>query len=339
MTVINNIEIDDINYSPNSVRASIINNDPIEDRLHVVIVVSNPGNFASRYILAREFIKRIESEETDVNLYIVELAYEGQGYYITDKENPRHLRLSGKHQLWHKENMINIAVRRLLPPTWKAMAWIDADIEFENTTWATDTLKLLNGHFDIVQLFSHACDMDINGFSMSVFNSLGYCAVKHGLKGIRHEGVNYPHPGFAWAISRKGYDRIGGLYEVAILGSGDHIMAKCLLGKGLSSIVSESHQDYKDSVQNFQDKAKTLRFGYVPGVIRHHFHGSKKNRKYTERWQILVKWDYSPMKHITTNKDGLLVPSSDCPVGLLEDIVSYGKERNEDEGRGEGTSP
>jgi len=335
MTIINNIEIDDIKYkySVNPVKSAIANNDPIEEHLHVIIVVSNPSGFASRYILAREFIKRIEKEERNVKLYIVELAYGTQGYVITDETNPRHLRLRGVNPLWHKENMINIAVRRLLPTTWKAMAWIDADIEFENYSWATDTLRILNGQFDIVQLFSHACDMDIKGFSMNVFNSLGYCAVHHGEKGIRHEGINYPHPGFAWAITRKAYEKIGGLYEVVILGSGDHIMAKALLGKGLTAIVPESHQDYKDTILVFQENAKQLRFGYVPGVIRHHFHGSKKNRKYTERWQILIKWDYSPLKHLTVNKDGLLIPTAECPFGLLEDIVAYGNERNEDEGR------
>jgi hypothetical protein len=333
MTIINNIEIDNIYYSPNPVKSAIENNDPIEDKLHVIIVVSNPSNFASRYILAREFIKRIETEETNVNLYIVELAYKNQNYYITEKSNPRHLRLRGEVPLWHKENMINIAVRRLLPPTWKAMAWIDADIEFENLHWATDTLRILNGQYDIVQLFSHACDMDINGYSMNVFNSLGYCAVKNAVKGIRHDGINYPHPGFAWAITRKAYDKIGGLYESAILGSGDHIMAKCILGKGLTAIVDESSIGYKQTVSDFQEKAKTLRLGYVPGVIRHHFHGSKKNRKYTERWQILVNWNYDPLLHITANNDGLLIPTSSCPTGLLEDIASYGNQRNEDEGR------
>jgi hypothetical protein len=334
MTIINNIEIDNIYYSVNPVKAALHNNDPIEDKLHVIIVVSNPGNFATRYILAREFIKRMLSEEHDVNLYIVELAYTGQGYHITDSKNPNHLRLRAVHPLWHKENMINIAVRRLLPPTWKAMAWIDADIEFENPKWATDTLKLLNGQYDIVQLFSHACDMDINGLSMSVFNSLAYCAVKHGARGgINHTGTNYPHPGFAWAMTRKAYDRVGGLYEPAILGSGDHIMAKCILNQGLKSIVPESSADYIASILEYQEQAKTLRLGYTPGVIRHHFHGSKKNRKYTERWQILVKWDYSPVKHVTRNEDGLLVPTPECPAGLLMDIVEYGRERNEDEGR------
>lgn len=333
MTIINNIEIDDIYYTQNPVKSAIENNDQIEDRLNVIIVVSNPSGFASRYILAREFITRIEREESKVNLHIVELAYSGQNYYVTEKDNPRHLRLRGSVPLWHKENMINIAVRRLLPPTWKAMAWIDADLEFENLNWATDTLRLLNGTYDIVQIFSHACDMDIKGYSMNVFNSLGYCAVKHGHQGIKHDGINYPHPGFAWAITRKAYEKIGGLYELAILGSGDHIMAKCLLGKGLSAIVPESSDTYKQSVLKFEEKARTLRFGYVPGVIRHHFHGSKKNRKYTERWQILVRWDYKPDEHITLNTDGLLIPTEKCPQGMLDEIANYGNERNEDEGR------
>lgn len=45
--------------------------------------------------------------------------------------------------------MINLGVRYLLPEKWKAFAWIDADIEFENSTWAVDTLKILNGSRDI----------------------------------------------------------------------------------------------------------------------------------------------------------------------------------------------
>ena len=60
MTVINNIEIDNIEYKPNEIREAIINNDPIEQKLHVIIVVSNPCLYARRYILAREFIKRME---------------------------------------------------------------------------------------------------------------------------------------------------------------------------------------------------------------------------------------------------------------------------------------
>jgi hypothetical protein len=226
--------------------------------------------------------------------------------------------------------MINIGVQRLLPINWQAMAWIDSDIEFENPVWALDTLKVLNGSCDVVQLFSHACDMDINKLSMSVFNSFGYCCVKNTL---HKSGINYPHPGFAWAITRKAFDKMGGLYEIAILGSGDHIMAKSFIGQGKTAIHTTSHVDYFDSIKNFEKKVKNIRIGYVPGVIRHYWHGSKINRKYVERWQILTRWDYTPYGHIDKNNDGLLIPNVKCPQGLLDDIVQYGKDRNEDEGR------
>jgi len=46
MTVINHIEIDDIVYNRNEIKDAIINNDPIEDKLHVIVVVSNPCLYA-----------------------------------------------------------------------------------------------------------------------------------------------------------------------------------------------------------------------------------------------------------------------------------------------------
>jgi hypothetical protein len=318
-------------FKLNHVKAALRNNPPVEDKLHVVVVMSNPSNFATRYDLTKEFIKRMEMEEFNVELYIVELAYGEQKYFITEQHNPRHLQLRATDVLWHKENMINLGVQKLLPKDWQAMAWIDADIEFENTTWASDTLKLLNGCFDVVQLFSHACDLNETGLSMTVFNSLGYCLTKN--KHTHHDGINFSHPGYAWAIRREAYDKIGGLYEHAILGSADHIMAKALVGEAKTSIHKLSHPDYFRDVLAFEQRAKGLRMGYTPGVIRHYWHGSKVNRKYVERWQILVKHDFNPLVHLTKNAEGLLISSTSCPKALLADILQYGNDRKEDEGR------
>ena len=47
MTVINGIEIDDINYNTNEIKSAILNNDPIEEFLHVIIVISNPCQYAT----------------------------------------------------------------------------------------------------------------------------------------------------------------------------------------------------------------------------------------------------------------------------------------------------
>jgi hypothetical protein len=74
MTIINNIEIDDIQYRRNCIKEAILNNDPIEDKLHVVIAISNPCLYARRYILLKEFVQRMQLEESNVLLYIVELA-------------------------------------------------------------------------------------------------------------------------------------------------------------------------------------------------------------------------------------------------------------------------
>ena len=329
MTIINTIEIDHIVYKRNEIKNAIVNNEPLENKLNVIIVISNPCLFAKRYILTREFMKRMETEENDIRLFIVELCYNNQKFIITDSKNKRHLQLRCDSVIWHKENMINIGVKKLLPKNWKAMAWIDADIEFENTTWALDTLKILNGYKDIVQLWSHCVDMDSNKLSMKVFNSFGYQYEKG--NNYINSGPDYWHPGFAWACTRKAYDKMKGLFELGILGSGDNIMALSLVNNGLKSINENSTEEYKGAILDFQDKVKLLRLGYVPGVIRHHYHGSKKNRQYTERWEILLKHNYDPSIHIIKNKKGLLVPSDACPKELLVDIMNYFKQRNEDE--------
>ena len=332
MTIINGIEIDFVKIQIDEIRLAITNNEPISDKLHVIAVISNPCQFARRYILAREFALRMEQEE-HIILYIVELAYGNQQFYVTDKNNKRHLQLRCEIPLWHKENMINLGVKTLLPKEWKAFAWIDADIEFENSSWALDTLKVLNGSRDVVQLFGHAVDMDKHKNAMAIFPGFGYqYSKKSQYGGI---GINMWHPGYAWSMTRRAYNKIGGLYESSILGAGDHNMSFSYLGKGLKSLNKNTTDNYKESLSEFEQYAKTLRLGYVPGVIRHHFHGSKKNRKYTERWQILVANGYKPNEHITKNKDGVLVPTTTCPRAMLDSILKYFAERNEDEGYAE----
>jgi hypothetical protein len=329
MTIINGIEIDIPPPTLDSTKVAILNNYPIDNKLHVIAVISNPCQYARRYILAREFIQRMELEESII-LYIVELAYGDQGYYVTEKGNKRHLQLRGTIPLWHKENMINLGVKKLLPNTWRAFAWIDADIEFESTTWASDALKVLNGYKDVIQLFSHAIDMDPKKNAMSIFPSFGFQYSKGSTYG--GNGINMWHPGFAWAMTRRAYEKIGGLYDKSILGAGDHNMAFSIIGNGLKSINDATEQGYKDSITEFELKAKILRLGYVPGIIRHYFHGSKKDRKYSERWKILISHSYSPNLHVKYDKSGLLVPISACPKGLLDDIMKYFAERNEDYG-------
>jgi hypothetical protein len=325
---ISNISNNLINYKVNDIKYAIKNNDPIENKLNIIVVISNPCLYKRRYVLYNEFISRLEFED-NVNIYTVELIYSNtelkNEFYITKPDNPNHLQLHANNPLWHKENMINLAVKKLLPKNYKAFAWIDADIEFESVEWVSETLKILNGCKDVVQLFSHCIDMDINKLSLNVFSSFGYSFSKN--KPYVLKSLDYWHPGFAWAITRKAYEKIGGLYEVGILGSGDSIMALSFINKVSFATNKNYSNDYNNSMYAFQKKASNLRLGYVPGIIRHYYHGSKQNRKYTERWLILMKHNYSPKTHLKYNNGIINIDESE----FSEDIYNYFKERKEDE--------
>ena len=328
MTVINGIEIDNIHYKTNTIKYAIKNNDPIEASLHVIIVVSNPCLYTRRYQLLHEFVKRMSDEDSNVTLYVVELAYGDQKFVCTEKNNKKHLQLRTATPLWHKENMINLGVKYLLPADYKAFAWIDADLEFENTSWALDTLKILNGCKDIVQLFSHCIDMDHDETTLNSFNGLGYSFTKE--KAYTVKGLDYWHPGYAWAMTRKAYEKMGGLYDKGVLGSGDSIMALAFIGKVKKMWNPKYNADYNNSMVAFQEQAMGFRLGYTPGVIRHHFHGTKQSRQYTERWKVLMKHSFSPEAHLTYDEKGVLIPTAAFPEEFKADIVKYFKERKED---------
>lgn len=328
MTIIKGIEIDNIYYNKNNIKYTILNNDPIEEKLNVIVVVSNPCLYARRYNLLKEFVNRME-EEKNVRLFIVELIYDNQVFMVTDKNNKHHLQIKTYTPLWHKENMINLGVKYLIPKDYKAFAWIDADIEFENTNWAVDTLKILNGSKDVVQLFSHCADLNYDGTNLNLFNGFGYSFIKN--KKFTSKGLDYWHPGYAWAITKKAYEKIGGLFDKGILGSGDNIMALAFINNNKFMTHKNYNCEYNECILKYQENAKMLRLGYTPGVIQHYFHGSKINRRYTERWKILMKHQYSPKNHLVYDELGILIPNEKFPNGLKEDIMNYFLERKEDD--------
>ena len=329
MTIFKGVEIKCLSYKTNELKLALKNNSPIEDKLNVIIVISNPCDYSRRYVLLNEFVKRIEEEEDNVRLFIVEMVYGDQKFMVTDANNKRHLQLRTETPLWHKENMVNLAVKNLLPKNYKAFAWIDSDIEFDSPSWAVDTLKVLNGYRDVVQLFSQCIDMDREENSLNMFTSFGFNFSKK--KKYCGRGLDYWHPGYAWAMTRKSYEKIGKIYDQGLLGSGDNIMAFSFVNVCEKFNNAKYSSDYNKSMLEFQKKAKGIRLGYIPGVIRHYFHGSKKNRKYVERTEILAKYQYSPYKHITYDTNGIIVPTDRFEQNFKDEIFSYFLERKEDD--------
>jgi hypothetical protein len=311
------------------IKGAIYNNGLIEEKLHVIVVISNPCMYETRFRLFKDFIRRIELEEDEVELYLVEMIYPNQKFTMTDKANKMHLQIAAPVPLWHKENMINLAVRYLLPPTYRAFAWIDADVEFENCTWAVDALRILNGAKDVIQLFSHCIDMDKDGTTLNQFHSFGYSFNKNKLYTIKK--ADYWHPGYAWAMTRRAYEKLGGIYDKGILGSGDSVMALSFINKVSMATNKGFSAEYNNSMLEYQRRARKLRLGYVPGVIRHHYHGTKQNRRYTERWKILIDNKFVPSQHICFTDSGVLVPTVEFTDKFAADIMNYFIERHEDD--------
>jgi hypothetical protein len=307
----------------------------LTEKLNVLIVISNPCLYKRRYQLAKEFIERIRYN-LHIELYIVELCYKDQQFVITNSNNENHLQLRTEIPLWHKENMINLGVKKLLPKDWKKFAFIDADIEFLEEDWVINTIKLLDNGYDIIQLYSKCKNLDINQNNFYTNNSFMYDFLNNNCSyNLKIKNTDW-HPGFGWAMNRNIYEKITGLYDKSILGSGDNIMLFSIL-KNIKEFINERKcsNSFSDSLLRYQfnihlDNYK-YSIAYLPTTIRHHWHGQLKNRKYLERSKILNKYNYNPDLFLRYDNNGLLIPTEECPKELLDDILNYFKERNEDE--------
>ena len=170
--------------------------------------------------------------------------------------------------------------------------------------------------------------MDNDKQILNVFTGFGYQFSKNFKKG---KEINYWHPGFAWACTRKAYEQIGGLLDEGILGSGDNIMCHSFIKQAPERLKKGMTTEYMDFVRTKQTKFEGLKLGYIPGSIRHYFHGKKENRNYYGREDILIRHKYDPKIFITRDAKGLIIPTKECPPEFLKDIMDYFEDRNEDE--------
>ena len=292
--------------------------------LYVIAVVSNPARFDKRYQLFNEFCERMRNEKR-VELVTIELQQSARPF-VTDSK----IKLRTDHELWYKENLINVAVQRL-PRDWEYMAWIDSDLEFQNKNWARETLEQLQT-YKVVQLFSHCLDLGTKQEALQVHTGIFYAYCNGEIYTTPTKYGNYFHVGYAYAIRRDAYDSIGGLLDFAILGSADTHMALALIGNVDVSLNKNLHPNYKKLCKIFQERCeKNIKrnVGYVHGVLLHHFHGNKVDRKYQSRWDILVKNQFDPLVDIYKDSTGLWV-LNDSKIKLRDDIIRYFRERNED---------
>ena len=211
---------------------------------------------------------------------------------------------------------------------------------FHRKDWALATIAALQ-HYDILQPWDTCRDLGPDGRAMQTHRSFCHQFFR-GQPVLPKEGVTwryngegdpaYPHSGYAWATRRDVYGALGGLFDIAAVGSGDHHMAMALADGGQYSVHGGMCQNFKDAVRRWENRARRAvngNIGYVDGEIDHLFHGPKTARGYETRWQMFVDAGYDPHEHLIANADGVYEFDSQA-VELRRAFDRYLRSRNED---------
>lgn len=318
----------------------------------VICVLSNPVRYRRRYELYFPFAEMVE--KSGVKMITVECAFGHRPFMVTEAGNPYHLQVRSFEELWHKENMINLGVKHacsIAPGQVREVAWIDADCRPARPyrTWFEETWHQLQ-HYEFVQMWEYLIDLDYN------YNALGGPQPSFASNYIKH-GTPNPHeikkmeakkaklypssgkimgrPGLAWAANLDAFSKVGGLIDYCILGAGDWYAAHGLIGTLGTCTAEYAGGAYQQKMYEWQ--AKSLRWikkdiGYVPGTVYHDFHGSKANRGYCTRGQILHEGRYNPDRDIKYDAQGLLQLEtwSRRQIKMRDRIRAYFRSRNED---------
>jgi hypothetical protein len=299
--------------------------------LDVVAAYSNPVRWESRLRLTLEFIERMLNTR-GVRLTMVECAHGERHFELPEHRGMNLVRVRQRSMLWNKENLLNIGIARL-PDNWSYVAWLDADIMFRDPHWAGETIHALQ-HYDVIQPWSDAYDLGPKGEHVGGWKSFCY---QH-RRGFRvncrtGDGYVFGHPGYAWAARRRALDAVGGLIDTGILGAGDHHMAYSLIGRGGETTSKDKlPATYMAPIlrwQAFAEEAIQRNIGYLRGTLEHFWHGPKPDRRYVDRWKILIRNQFDPAIDLRRTTRWVYELAGNKPQ-LRDDLDAYFRQRNED---------
>lgn len=329
-------------------------------RFYVITPISNPRRFARRYELY--FIFKNMCEAAGVNLITIEQAFGDRQYMVTHHSDPMNIQVRTVEELWHKENMINIAAAHAAKLGAREIAWVDADVRplSDDRTWFEETWHALQ-HYEFAQMWETLVDLDLRGNVittpqkgfMANYVKLGSPDAQTLKKMTIQEASDYSggkvtqgkelfigHPGGAWAANMSAFNAVGGLIDYAILGSADHYMAYALLGTlaasrlgvAVTSMYEKLLLDWQKTAEHFIKRD----VGFVHGTISHDFHGPKAKRGYSSRWRILTDNNFDPHFDIKKDAQGLLQLNTIEPrqIKIRDQIRAYFANRQEDSTEG-----
>lgn len=310
------------------------------ETLYITTCVANPLLWQSRGKLARASVTDW-LKEPNVHVTLAECAYGSRGYELADMASDRvtHVPLRATTMAWSKECLLNIAISRL-PHSAHKIATFDADVVYRRPGWAGRILAALD-LYPVIQPWDTALDLgphDQHVQTHKSFASVFHSGARVTLPKDAKWGWNgvgpyiHPHPGYAWAWQRGVLDRIGGLFEMGGMGSGDHHMALSITGNYEYSLPGGITSSYRNAVAAWARSAVThlnFKLGFVHSTIEHPFHGRKGDRGYETRWGMFLKHGFDPTTDLKRNTYGVVEFAGNKP-DLERSFDRYLREREED---------
>jgi hypothetical protein len=301
----------------------------------------NPLRFESRARNFEIFYRRLLN--SNVPFLIVECAFGAERFSLPERGNI--IKVRARDVLWQKERLLNLA-ERLLPPSAKYVIWLDADILFTNRNWILETVAVLQEKMicqpfaGCVRLSPGQIQPDSN--NREVWQSFAFVRSHDAEKAASGNFDLHGHTGFGWAARREVFSEIG-LYDRAIAGTADHLMAHAAAGNSEHACIERAF--FSDSIKtHFSRWGKRFfeivrgKIGYVKGDIYHLWHGELKNRRYLERTRELSRLDFNPSKDLIINRHNIyeFAPGRDDLRLWMRD---YFRRRLEDEAAAENVVP
>lgn len=236
----------------------------------ICFVLFNPAR--TKRILMNYFYVRNLFEQQGLPVFTLELVYKGRIPEVADA-----FHVTSESTMFHKENLYRVLETKV-PCQYTKLAFLDADVSFQEKNWYAKVSALLNTH-DVVQPFERAHWLDLT-YKKTILTRKSVVMNEKELWDFTF------HPGFGWCMRRDWYRKVG-FFDYAISGSGDTLSSAAWLKKKFppkfQSLPRPLVEKYKAYLLLASPRITYLK----DGDIYHLYHGSRENRQYAERHKML----------------------------------------------------
>lgn len=296
--------------------------------LGVVCCYFNPFRYKTKYLNFLKFHSSLKIQ--GINPEVIELSYGYEDHQLpTDIKSTK---VFSSQVLWHKENLLNIGINKLISKGYENIAWMDSDVIFRDSHWIDDTINCLK-NYNLCQLFSVSESESIN--SQSSFSPS--CVKEWSYTGSLMPTSRKYQTGYAWACKSKILSQCM-LYDKAIIGGGDSLIWLASFSNKfkINEIIKNhpiSYLDLNSYVLDYLEWANLWgalvdgKVSYINHGIINLCHGNPKNRRYISRYENLSKCNYNPTQDIHYENNILKTTN----LNLHKLIINYFKNRNEDQ--------